>query len=116
MIAAYPLKDFYEESLLAITTERHESHSLIRVDGECALASAADLKSALMEGLGAGKTLHLDLERVEQIDITILQLIWAAGREAQHSGTTLVTRGSEAAVVAAREVGFERLAGDSPLG
>ena len=78
--------------------------------------SAADLKSLLLEGLAAGKDLHLDLERVEEIDITIMQLLWAAGREAERTAARMIIRTSEAAGAAAREVGFDRFPGEPPQG
>src|SRR5580704_12485503 len=87
--------------------ERHESHSLIRLEGECVLNSAADLKSTLLEGFAAGKDLHLDLESAGEIDITVLQLLWAAGGESKRTGVGIAIRVSEAAGLAAREVGFE---------
>jgi anti-anti-sigma factor len=96
---------------LSVNREQNEGHSIVRLEGELNVTSAADLRNLLLEGLGAGKELHLDLERVTEIDITVLQLLWAAGCEAQRTGATIVGRVSEAAAAAAREAGFERFPG-----
>ena len=50
---------------MPVTIERHETHSLIRLEGEVTITSAAELKEALLAGLAAGTDLHLDLERAE---------------------------------------------------
>jgi len=82
---------------------------LVRLEGEVTLASAADLKKRLLDWLAAGTHLELDLQRVDEIDIPILQLLWAAGRESAAKGARLVGPPSEAAARAAREAGFDRL-------
>jgi anti-sigma B factor antagonist len=101
---------------LPVTMERHETQSLIRLEGDLTVTSAAELKSVLLEGLASGKDLQLDLERAEEIDITVMQLLWAAGREADRTGARIVIHVSEAAGMAAREAGFERFPGPALQG
>jgi len=96
---------------LAVTMERHETHSLILLEGECTVTSAAELKRLLLEGLTSKKDLTLDLKRVEEIDLTAMQLLWSAGREADRAGAGIAIRMSESAATAAREAGFERFPG-----
>jgi anti-anti-sigma regulatory factor len=91
--------------------ERQESRSLIRLEGDITLASAAELKGLLLEGLAAGKDLWLDLEHTGEIDVTAMQLLWAAGREADRAGVKIAIRVSDAAGAAARQAGFERFPG-----
>jgi anti-anti-sigma regulatory factor len=91
--------------------ERQESQWLIRVEGEFSVTSAAELKDLLLEGLASGKNLLLDLEHAEEIDITLMQLLWAAGREANRAGAAIDIRVSDAAAAAAREAGFGRFPG-----
>jgi anti-anti-sigma regulatory factor len=100
-----------EESNLSVTVEVLEGNSLIRLEGECTLASAVELKRALLEGLASGRDLRLDLERAEGIDIAVLQLLWAAGRVAERAGAGIAVLLPEAAGAVAREAGFERLPG-----
>jgi anti-anti-sigma regulatory factor len=92
---------------LPVAMERHETHSLIRLEGEVSITSAAELKEALLAGLSAGTDLHLDLENAGKIDVTVMQLLWAAGRDADRTGVALVSRVSEAAAAMARDAGFE---------
>lgn len=91
---------------LPITFALEETHCLVRLDGELGLSSAAELKSRLMEGLAAGREMVFELEHVTGLDITILQLLWVAGREASQAGMRVTTRMSAAAVSAACEAGF----------
>ena len=96
---------------MSVTMQRSETGLLIRLEDAVNVTSAEELKSLLLEGLVSGRDVHLDLERVEELDVTVMQLLWAAGREADRKGTRMVTRVSEAAVAAARELGFERFPG-----
>jgi len=93
------------------TLERHESHWLIRWDGQIALASAVELKALLLEWLASGKDLQLDLERVDEIDITAMQLLWAAGGEAESRGVPASGRPSAEVAAALRDAGFVRMPG-----
>ena len=97
---------------MPVTMERHETRSLIRLEGDLTVTSAAELKSFLLEGLAIGKDLQLDLAGVEEIDITVMQLLWAAGRDAGRTGAGIMIHVSEAAGMAAREAGFERFPGE----
>jgi len=91
---------------MPVTLQRHDSGWLIGLEGRITIASAAELKQLLLEWLAAEKDLELDLAGVEEIDITIMQLLWAAGREAARTGARVVSRLSNAAIVAARDAGF----------
>ena len=93
---------------MPITVDRLENQFFIRLEGEVALASAAELKGILLEWLKSGKNLHLDLERAQEIDITVMQLLWAAGREAARAGIEIEGRMSDAAATAVANAGFER--------
>ena len=96
---------------MPLITDRQQDRLLIRVEGEFTLASAAELKSLLLEGLAASQELQLDLAGAVAIDATLLQLLWAAGREYAGRDAPLVTAVSEAAACAARASGFERFPG-----
>ena len=96
---------------MPVTVDRNETNWLIRLEGEFTLTSAAELKRTLLEWLAAGKDLQLDLERADAIDITVMQLLWAAGREAVRAGVGIVSRVPEAAAIAVRDAGFKRFPG-----
>jgi anti-anti-sigma regulatory factor len=81
------------------------------MEGQVTVASAGELKELLLEWLAARRDLELDLQRVEEIDITIMQLLWAAAREAGRMGVGVGACASAAAAAAARDAGFGRLPG-----
>jgi len=96
---------------LSVTGEQHATRLLIRMENAVSFTSADELKKLLIEGLASGKELQLNLERAEEIDVTVMQLLWAAEREAARTGLGIVSRVSEAAATAARDAGFERFPG-----
>jgi anti-anti-sigma regulatory factor len=96
---------------MPVTLQRHDSHWLIRLEGQVTIASAAELKTLLLEWLAAEKDLELDLADAEEIDITIMQLLWAAAREAARTGAGFVARASTAAILAMRDAGFAQIPG-----
>jgi anti-anti-sigma regulatory factor len=100
-----------QEARLTPTINRDETRWRVRLEGDLTLASAAALKSLLLEWLASGKDLELDLESAEEIDITSLQLLWAAGREAARAGAGIVSRVSGAVDKAARDAGLEPFPG-----
>lgn len=91
---------------MPVSVEQDETRCVIRLEGEVGVAEAAELKRLLREGLASGRKLHLDLERVEAIDVTFMQLLHAALRETDRAGEGLGLRLSEAAEIAFRGAGF----------
>lgn len=96
---------------MPITEVQRQSPWLIRLEGEINLTSAAELKFLMLDWLASGQNLKLDLGGVEEMDISILQVLFAAGREAAARGAGIVTRLSDQAAMAARDAGFERIPG-----
>jgi anti-anti-sigma regulatory factor len=96
---------------LALTVDRQEARWVVRLDGDFSVTSAAELKGVLLEGLASGKALHLDLEQVGEIDITVLQLLWAAGRDAARAVVGYSSSVSSAAAGVARNAGLEGFPG-----
>jgi anti-anti-sigma factor len=98
---------------MPLTLERDESRCVVRLEGQITLASATELKALLLEWLAAGTNLELDLERVEELGLTAMQLLWAAGREAERAGAAIACRMPEAVARTLGGAGFERLPGFS---
>jgi anti-anti-sigma regulatory factor len=98
-----------------VTLEQHATDWLLRLEGQVNLASAGELKTLLLQwsagGQHAGTNLEMDLERVEEIDITILQLLSAAVREAGRNGVRVTARASSEVIAAVRDAGFDRIPG-----
>ena len=95
---------------MSVTLEHGEADCLIHLDGEINIAIAAELKSLLVAALALGKDLRVDLERATQLDITALQLLWAAERKAAGMGSRFAVAGSvpQELADAVADAGFER--------
>jgi anti-anti-sigma regulatory factor len=100
-----------KESSLPVVLEELEDCVLIRLQGECGLASAVELKRLLLEGLAAGKSLRLNMAGLEEIDFAAMQLLWAAGREALRGGAAIDVRLPEPVASALRDAGLEQIPG-----
>ena len=96
---------------MPVTSELRQGCSLIRLEGEFTVNSAAEIKRLLLEALGRGSEVHLDLVQVEEIDLSLMQLLFAAGREAERNGTRVEFSLSAEAAAATRHAGFERFPG-----
>lgn len=94
---------------MPVNCEPREARYLIRLEGEVDISSAAELKKRLLEALRDDGHLHLDLEGATDLDITALQLLWAAERQARGSGKgfALVGRLPETVNAALNEAGLE---------
>lgn len=96
---------------MPLTVDRNGTRRLIRLEGEVGISSAAELKALLLEALSSAQELELDLEYASAIDVSLLQLAWAAGREATGAGSGFVCRASQAASSCARDLGFDGFPG-----
>jgi anti-anti-sigma regulatory factor len=89
---------------------QNEGACVLRLEGDVNIASAAELKKLLVEGLTCDGELRVDLESVSDFDVTAWQLLWAAEREALVSGKRLCLAGQlpEHIAVAVSGGGFDR--------
>jgi anti-anti-sigma factor len=76
-----------------VTVEQLGAECFIRLEGEITIVCAAELKKVLLDALASGNKLRLDLKGATDLDITALQLLWAAEREAQASGRSFKLTG-----------------------
>ncbi len=92
-----------------VILDQSEAVCVIRLEGEIDITSAAELKNVLLEALASGREIRVDLERSAELDVTALQLLWAAEREARGSGRgfTLAGRVPEEILAAMGDSGFE---------
>jgi anti-anti-sigma regulatory factor len=95
-----------------LTLERNETHCVVRLEGDCSMTSAAQLKALLLDGLASASELWVDLENVGEIDISVLQLLWAAYRAAARQNREVVSRVPAAIQSLARDAGFESFPGE----
>jgi anti-anti-sigma regulatory factor len=78
---------------MGISLNQLDDSSLIRLDGVIDIASAVELKAALLEAFEAGKDVRISLEATTDLDVTAFQLLWAAEREAKRLGVGLTLTG-----------------------
>jgi anti-anti-sigma regulatory factor len=89
---------------------------VLRIEDAVNVTSAEELKSLLQEGLVSGRDWHVDLENAREIDVTAMQLLWAARREADRQGIAMTISTSQAVAAVAHELGFERFPGTAIQG
>jgi len=74
---------------MPVNLDESEGISLIRIEGDVGIAMAAEMKDLLVKALASGKDLHISMASAAELDVTALQLFYAAGREAAKSGVKL---------------------------
>lgn len=70
---------------MALALTQSDDTSLLHLDREIDISSAAELKTALLEAISSGKTIRVSMDEVEELDVTAFQLLWAASRKAQQA-------------------------------
>lgn len=95
---------------MSIAVEKAEEATMLRLEGTIDIASAAELKAALVNVLDTGKPLRLWLAALVDLDVTAIQLLWAAERGANASGVEFRLGGQvpDTLSAALKEAGFER--------
>ena len=95
---------------MAVVVDRTSAPGVIRLEGDVGIAEAATLKEALVEALREGGRARISLQTATGLDVTAVQLLWAAERQARASGIVLALDGPvpEALRAALRAAGFER--------
>jgi len=74
---------------VTIALEESEMQSVIRLEGVIDISSASELKELLIAVLGAGREVRISLEGARDLDVTAVELLWAAEREAVKAGIKL---------------------------
>ena len=94
---------------MSIPLEQNESLSVIHLEGAIDIASAAELKELLLKALGDPGEVLVSLERATGLDVTAIELLWAAGREAKKSGPgfALVGQAPEEVSAALADAGLD---------
>lgn len=65
----------------------------MRLNGDVAIGAARELKGALIEALAFCRELKIDLTGVTALDMTTLQLLWAAQDAAAKAGIRVILTG-----------------------
>ncbi len=78
---------------MPVTLEQKDAPAFIQLEGAIDIGCAAELKELLMEKLKSGAAVCVALESATVLDITAVQLLWAAAREAKRVGVEFEFKG-----------------------
>ena len=94
---------------MELTRTEDGTRFVLGISGKCTVEHATALREGLLEAVGTGRPLALDISGVEDADITFLQLLLATAQTLDRNGRTLVRRGPMAAAAkqAAKVSGFD---------
>jgi anti-anti-sigma regulatory factor len=95
---------------VGVTLEQNEGLQVIRLEESVDISSAGELKRMLLEAFEAGGPVEVSLEKATYLDVTAMQLLWAAGREAKTAGVGFGLSGAAPEAIAASlaDAGFEQ--------
>jgi anti-anti-sigma regulatory factor len=101
---------------LPSTRDQTEASNVVRLDREAGIASAADLKQRLLTALSSGLEIRVELDQVADVDVTWVQLLWAARLEAKRSGVAFTVSGQvpEKVSAALHDAGFAPFSASGP--
>ena len=93
---------------MGISLEEGDVGNVLTLDGAIEISAAAELKILLLRALGSGKDTSVSLAAATYLDVTAVQLLWAARQQAERSGVVFEfsTQPSEAVSAALAEAGF----------
>ncbi len=95
---------------MGITLKQSEGSNVIRLEGAIDIARAAELKATFLDALRSGNPVRVALDGCTDLDVTAVQLLWAAEREARALavGFTLAGPVPEPLWASLKDAGFER--------
>jgi hypothetical protein len=95
---------------MGVTLDQSETQNLLRLEGAVGIGCAAEFKGLLGQALGSGREVLISLEGAADLDVTAVQLLWAAGRKAQSVGVgySIVDAPPELVLAALSETGLQQ--------
>ena len=85
-----------------------ETQCILRLDGDIDIACSGELKAMIIEALSTHRPVVVDLAGATDLDVTAMQVLWAAARDAERSGISFVAAVvPEMIAFTVREAGFE---------
>jgi anti-anti-sigma regulatory factor len=102
---------------MPVVMEQSETKSIVRLDETVSIESAAELKECLLEVLNVRKDIEISLAQVKNLDITAMQLLWAAEHAAKALGIGFRFLGplAEEVSLSLSDAGFEPLVVSSEI-
>ena len=103
---------------MGVALEQSEESSTIRLEGAIDIGLAADLREALLKALTTGGELRVSLGDATDLDVTVMQLLWAARRMAEASDVrfALVGQIQNRVTAALAAAGLEKIAAGVAVG
>ena len=94
---------------MGITLKQRDESTVICLGGDIDISSAAELKKAFVDALKPGRAVLVSLDSNTDLDVTAIQLLWAAEQKAKASGVKLGLDGQvpEKVSAALKDEGFE---------
>lgn len=71
------------EQTVSVTLESGEAGSRVVLEGSIDITDAGELKAALVTAIQVGAPVAVTLAEASYLDVTAMQLLWAAGRAAR---------------------------------
>lgn len=94
---------------MGITLEQRGESSVILLEGAIGVEAAVQLKGLLLQACEAGKPVRVALGEGPDLDVTAVQLLWAARRATTEAGLEFESLGKvpEAVALTLSRAGFE---------
>lgn len=94
---------------MPVICDEDQERFSIGLEAEVDIRCAAELKATLMDAIASRKEVQLDFERATDLDVTAVQLLWAAARAVEQTGVRFAFAGEsrETLTRAAREMGLD---------
>ena len=97
---------------MSIVSSQEYGLCRIELDGAMEIAGAAELKELLLQTMETGQRICVSLAGVAGLDVTAVQLLWAAEREAKRRGLDFdISEPPEPVRTFLKEAGLESLFG-----
>jgi anti-anti-sigma regulatory factor len=95
---------------VAITLQQHKKLNVLRLKGVIDISSATELKEHLLTAQGLGKEVRVSIKDATDLDVTAVQLLWAAERKAKGAGVGFYLAGPapKEMVAALSEAGLQQ--------
>ena len=100
---------FRWSSDLPVTCNEDQERYSICLAAEVDIRCAVDLKATLLDAVASRKEVRLELKRATELDVTAVQLLWAAVRALEQTGVALSLVGESREIMTrtAREMGLD---------
>jgi anti-anti-sigma factor len=95
---------------VGITLKQSKKSTVIRLEGAIDIAAAAEFKKLLLQACGSGKDVRVALDDATDLDVTAVELIWAARRSAEGAGVAFTLSGAvlESVLLALGSAGLQQ--------